>query len=75
MNKKEGKGIGYFSDGRYDGDWIKSKREGKGTYFWSDGKKYVGDWKDNKKEGKGVLYAADGSKLKEGDWKNDEFVG
>ena len=63
----ENKGIRYYTNGTYQGDFINNKREGKGIYLYNDGAKYEGDYKDDFKNGKGIYSYKDGSKY-EGDW-------
>ena len=41
----EGKGIFYYQNGRYEGDWKNDLRDGKGIEYWNNGNKYDGDWK------------------------------
>lgn len=43
MNKANGKGILYHSDGDiYEGGWLNDKANGQGIYTHSNGAKYVG---------------------------------
>ncbi|MGE5397229.1 MAG: MORN repeat-containing protein [Chitinophagales bacterium] len=63
-------------DGRvYEGEWKDDRREGKGTMTWPDGRKYIGEWQNDQRSGKGILYSKDGNVLKNGTWKEGEFVG
>ena len=49
-NKKDGYGIGYYSNGnKYEGQWKDDKKDGYGIYYYSNGEKYEGQWKDDKK--------------------------
>ena len=67
---RENKGIIYYTNGIYQGDYINNSRDGKGTIWFSNREKYEGDFKDNRMTGKGIYYYKDGSKY-EGDWIND----
>ena len=52
-DKRDGKGIYDFNDGRiYDGEWKKDKRDGKGVFIFNNGNKYDGEWKKKKKKKK-----------------------
>ena len=48
-NLKEGKGIFYYNNGRYEGELKNGKMEGKGIYYYNNGNRYEGDWKNDKK--------------------------
>ena len=40
-NKREGKGVMKFQDGRqFKGDWLNDKMHGFGEFTWPDGKSY-----------------------------------
>ena len=45
-----------------------------GTYTYADGDKYVGEFKDGDLNGYAIQYRADGSILREGIFKNGEFL-
>ena len=45
-----------------------------GTYTWPYGAKYVGEFKDDKFNGQGTYTSADRT-IREGIWKDDEFLG
>ena len=47
---------------------------GKGIYTWSDGRRDVGEFKDGVLNGYAIQYRADGSILREGIFKNGEFL-
>ena len=44
--KPEGRGVGMWRNGVYNGEWKDGKREGEGTCFWQ-GNKYEGEWRDD----------------------------
>ena len=67
---QENKGIIYYNNGTYEGDWINNSKHGKGTIIFNVGDKYEGDFKKNSIEGKGIYYYKNGDKY-EGDWKSN----
>ena len=74
-DKKEGKGILYFINGnRYEGEFKNDIIEGKGIYYYNNDDRYEGDFINFKKDGNGIMYYKNG-KVKNGIWKNDEFIG
>ena len=59
---------------KYVGEFQDGKRHGEGTYTFADGAKEVGTFRNGKLNGYAVSYAADGTILKQGIWKDDEFL-
>lgn len=45
-----------------------------GTYTWPGGAKHVGGWRNNKPHGQGILYDSGGIVIREGIWKDGNFV-
>jgi len=64
-----------FIGDKYKGQWKDGVRSGNGTYFWKSGGKYVGSWENSKRNGFGVQYASNGGIGKQGQWKDDIFIG
>ena len=50
---RDGYGIGYYSNGTYEGDWERGKKQGYGKYSFKNGDIYIGQFKDDKIEGNG----------------------
>ncbi|MEQ6118223.1 hypothetical protein [Reichenbachiella sp. MALMAid0571] len=67
-----GQGISKGTD-TYEGEFKKGFPDGKGKYTWSNGDVYEGGFKKGSKDGKGILIV--GKVIKEGYWKEDEFIG
>ena len=63
----EGKGKCVYSNGNYEGDWIKGNREGQGKYTFRDGSSYEGGWMNGLREGRGKYTFQDGNTY-EGHW-------
>ena len=69
-NRKKGKGIINFPDGKkYVGTFNKNGMHGDGILNWSNGDKYVGKFESGRIHGRGILTYNDGS-MYEGEWKN-----
>jgi len=67
-NKREGKGIYYFSHYEiYGGEWLDDKFHGKGVYLYDNGDRYEGQLRAGAKQGKGIYYYVNGDKY-DGDW-------
>ena len=50
---RDGYGIGYYSNGTYEGDWERGKKQGYGKYAFKNGDVYIGQFQDDKIEGNG----------------------
>jgi hypothetical protein len=59
---------------KFVGEYKDSMPNGRGTYYFADGRKDVGEFKDGVLDGYAIQYDADGSILKEGIFKDDEFL-
>ena len=59
---------------KYVGEHKDGKYHGQGAYSFADGKRYVGAFKDSDLNGYAIQYRADGSILREGIFKNGEFL-
>ena len=59
---------------KYVGEHKDGKYHGQGAYSFADGKRYVGAFKDGDPNGYAIQYRADGSILREGIFKNGEFL-
>lgn len=71
-----GNGIARGVD-EYEGHFRKGLPHGEGTYKWKNGDVYKGNWKKGKRNGKGVFSFGNEGQLqvKQGIWRNDEYVG
>jgi hypothetical protein len=69
-------GVGTFtySNGSYNGTFIKGLRNGMGIYRFKDGCVYIGTWIDGIKNGKGTFWWPNGT-MAEGDFINDALTG
>ena len=88
VSPKEGKYIGEFKDGIYEGrgylidndkniyngSFKSGKKCGEGELNMINGEKYIGMFKDNKYNGKGKLLDSKGNIIQEGVFKDGEFV-
>jgi len=75
-DKQHGQGTYTWADGgKYVGEFEDDKQHGQGTFTYANGTKDVGEFKDGKLNGYAIQYSSDGSILKEGIWKDDEFIG
>ncbi|KAL4495518.1 hypothetical protein ABPG72_020259 [Tetrahymena utriculariae] len=79
IDKYDGKGVLYFSDGDryegiYEGDFKEGKFHGQGIYYYSSGDRYDGELKDGKFDGKGIIYYSRGGGY-EGNFKNGKRDG
>ena len=50
---RDGYGIGYYSNGTYEGDWERGKKQGYGKYAFKNGDIYIGQFQDDKIDGNG----------------------
>ena len=50
---RDGYGIGYYSNGTYEGDWEQGKKQGYGKYSFKNGDIFIGQFQDDKIEGNG----------------------
>ena len=50
---RDGYGIGYYSNGTYEGDWERGKKQGFGKYSFKNGDIYIGQFNDDKIDGNG----------------------
>ncbi|MDR2777226.1 MAG: hypothetical protein LBB24_00425 [Rickettsiales bacterium] len=76
-NRREGKGIEYYPDGKkcYDGDWKNNKMHGYGGYYYSDGSIiYMGEYKNGKRHGQGTYRYPNGDEYT-GEWENGKRQG
>ncbi len=71
-----GKGEAKGTD-TYKGQFKKGLPHGKGTYTWANGDVYIGKWRNGVREGEGkqTYLMAHGVDVKDGIWKEDEYVG
>ena len=78
--KKHGQGTYYFladddfKGDKYVGEYKNSERNGQGTYTFADGRRDVGEFKDGVLNGYAIQYRPDGSIIREGIFKDDEFL-
>jgi hypothetical protein len=78
--KKHGQGTYYFladddfKGDKYVGEYKDGKPNGQGTYTYANGRRDVGEFKDGVLNGYAVQYRSDGSIIKEGIFKDDEFL-
>ena len=73
--KYHGQGIYTFADGeKYVGEYKNGEPNGQGTYTYSNGRRDVGAFKDGVLNGYAIQYRPDGSIIKEGIFKDDEFL-
>ena len=74
-DQMNGQGIMFYPIGdTYIGEYKDSKKHGVGIYKWRSGAKDIGEFKNGKLNGYAIRYNAKGSILKEGIWKDDEFL-
>ena len=69
----------------YNGNWERDLMNGHGKYTYANGNIYEGQWLNGKKHGQGKMTYISGEKnsgkgtvsikVKEGEWKDDEFIG
>ena len=71
---QNGYGVYEFNQGRYEGDWVDSKRHGKGVMTYLSGGSYEGDWRNDKRNGQGVYTYYDGREANTGLWRDDKHV-
>lgn len=70
-NKREGKGIYYFSHYEiYGGEWNDDKFHGSGVYLYDNGDRYEGQLACGAKQGKGIYYYSNGDKY-DGQWEQN----
>ncbi len=73
--KKHGQGTYTFASGsKYVGEYKDDKPNGQGTYIFANGRRDVGEYKDGALNGYAIQYRPDGSIIKEGIFKDDEFL-
>ncbi|MDR2794982.1 MAG: hypothetical protein LBB12_04350 [Holosporaceae bacterium] len=75
--KPSGKGnleIKYPDGQTYKGDCENGLRSGNGTATYPDGSVYVGHFSNDKRDGSGKLCDANGKVLKDGKWKEDQYI-
>ena len=72
---KEGYGEYIYENGKYSGNYKKSKKSGKGKYEWNDGTWYEGNWKKDKRSGKGTYYNTEEKYLAEGFYRKNKRDG
>lgn len=60
-DKKEGKAVVTFPNGKYIGDMRNDMKEGYGKYIYKNGSIYIGEWSNNLKQGKGTFKGHDNS--------------
>ena len=64
-----------FEGERYEGAWQANMKHGWGAVTYADGDHYEGEWMSDMKHGKGkCTWGGDGS-VRDGQWKENEFVG
>jgi hypothetical protein len=74
-NKKSGKGVVMYVDGRrYEGDFVNGQHSGKGKLTYASGHVYFGDFTAGKRSGFGAT-ALVGGQRHEGDYLNDQYEG
>jgi len=74
-NQVSGRGTYTWPNGdRYEGSFRNNQMHGKGTLYKTDGSKHQGKWKHNKKNGKGKVYDSNGTIVKQGLWKENEYI-
>ena len=74
-DKRHGQGAYIHADGdKYFGEYKDGKRNGQGTYTFADGSKDLGEWENDKLNGYAIQYNTDGSIIREGIFKDNEFV-
>ena len=70
-----GQGTYLYSNGdKYVGEWNFGDKHGEGTFFYADGKKDFGNFENNQLNGYAIKYDKNGEIIKEGIFKNDEFL-
>jgi clan AA aspartic protease (TIGR02281 family) len=60
--------------GRYFGGFRGGAYHGVGRYMHPDGEFYFGEWQNGQANGQGLLVSASGRLLRNGIWRNDEFI-
>jgi hypothetical protein len=70
-----GQGSYTHPDGtKYVGEFRNNQRSGQGTLTLRSGERYVGEFRDNQRNGYGSFFSAERRLLRNGIWRNDEFV-
>ena len=64
----------YVGGDKYVGQYKDGKAHGQGIYTFANGKKDVGEWENGKLNGYAIQYNADGTIIREGIFKDDEFL-
>lgn len=57
--KRHGKGVYYYENATYDGEWDNDIINGVGTAYYGNGNRYEGEWRNNKPHGKGKRFIKD----------------
>ena len=75
MYKKNGEGKEYYKDGKlkYEGNFLDDEYDGEGKFYDENGEIYIGQFKNGKKNGN-FCVIKDNELIKEGEFKNDEFI-
>ncbi|XP_022860215.1 MORN repeat-containing protein 1-like [Olea europaea var. sylvestris] len=75
QGKCNGSGVyNYFTNGRYEGDWIGGKYDGYGVESWSRGSRYRGQYRQGLRHGYGVYKFYTGDTYA-GEWCNGQSHG
>ena len=73
--KMHGQGTYTNADGsKYVGEWDGGDKQGKGTFYHTDGRKDIGEFYNGKMNGYAIQYNAEGIIIREGIFKDDEFL-
>ena len=64
----------YYSNGRYEGDFINGERTGRGNFYYNNGDIYKGDYLNGKFHGYGTYYWSSGARFS-GYWLNNNRNG
>ena len=65
----------WYDGDKYIGEWTDDKKHGQGIYAYANGSKYIGEFKEGKLNGYAIHFSSAGGILKEGIWKDDEYIG
>jgi hypothetical protein len=75
-DKFHGQGIiTYVGGGRYVGWFRDGQEHGLGSHTDSTGLRYVGEWRYRLPDGQGAEFSSHGSLIRNGIWRNGNFVG
>jgi len=74
--ERSGNGTMVWGNGdTYSGGWRNGLRSGQGVWTEVSGVKFEGSWRNGKLHGFATEYGSDGTVLRQGQWRENEFLG